>query len=99
VTVQLGLMKVVTKLESLLPAKEPIAIRTNRSVKYDIVASDGDTKSELDIRGYRREDALSSVEDFIDKALISKLSILKILHGKGNGTLKRAVLEKVREYK
>lgn len=98
-TVQMGIMKVVTKVETLLPARDPISIRNKKSISYDIAEVTSASKSELDIRGYRREDALSSVEDFMDKALMAKIPVVKILHGKGNGTLKRAVLEKIREYK
>jgi DNA mismatch repair protein MutS2 len=97
-TLQLGLMKVVVEVEKLIPAREIIEIRSTKSINLDIVDPRESFKSDLDIRGYTREDALLAVQDFMDKALVHRLSQVKILHGKGNGVLKRSVNEKLREY-
>lgn len=45
----------------------------------------------LDLRGYRVEEALDSLEIFLDKACLLNLSVVYIIHGHGTGALKNAV--------
>lgn len=51
-------------------------------------------KTSIDIRGERLDEALDSVERFIDDAVMLNVGEVKILHGKGNGILK----EEIRKY-
>lgn len=48
-------------------------------------------KSEIDIRGKRAEEAISIIQEFIDKAIMFEKNELRILHGKGNGILKEII--------
>lgn len=48
-------------------------------------------KPDIDIRGYRVEEALTRVQELIDDALMLQFRNLRILHGKGDGILKQAV--------
>ena len=48
---------------------------------------------QLDLRGMRVEPALLELEQFLDRALISGMSQVNILHGKGTGVLMEAVGE------
>lgn len=97
-TVQMGLMKVVTPVNTLIPVNPTIITPRKKSVHIDIVQTASQGKTDLDVRGHSREDALESVQDFLDKAMLSRLSTVKIIHGKGNGVLRRAVWEKIKEY-
>lgn len=45
----------------------------------------------LDLRGYRVEEALDAVENYLDKASLANLSPVYIIHGHGTGALKQAV--------
>lgn len=47
--------------------------------------------STLDLRGYRVEEALDEVENYLDKASLANLSPVYIIHGHGTGALKQAV--------
>ncbi|MFW6289185.1 MAG: endonuclease MutS2, partial [Spirochaetota bacterium] len=53
---------------------------------------------ELDVRGYRLEEAIDAVERQIDQALISGLNDFGIVHGMGEGVLQRGVRELLREH-
>lgn len=45
----------------------------------------------LDLRGKRADEALASLESFLDKALLSGYSEVEIIHGRGTGALRRQV--------
>jgi len=47
----------------------------------------------IDLRGFRTEEALSSLDRFIDRAVVSRLSQVEILHGTGYGILKKFIEE------
>ncbi len=46
---------------------------------------------ELDLRGYRVEEALDEVENYLDQASLANLTPVYIIHGHGTGALKQAV--------
>lgn len=50
-----------------------------------------DFSSSIDVRGMRTVDALSVVENFLDQAYILNQSNLRIVHGKGDGILKKQI--------
>jgi len=74
-------------------------INPRRSVSTDTAQQPGgqfDTL--LDIRGMRVKDVRSILERFLDSALLSGVSYVQIVHGKGTGALKKIVEEKLKEY-
>lgn len=46
---------------------------------------------ELDLRGCRADEALEKLDRFLDRASMQRLHQVRIVHGKGTGTLKREV--------
>lgn len=48
-------------------------------------------KSEIDIRGYRVNDAIDIVTKFVDDAIMLNISPIRILHGKGTGALREEI--------
>lgn len=46
---------------------------------------------EIDIRGMRGEDAVHEIEKYLDRALMMGMSSLKIIHGKGDGILRKLI--------
>ena len=45
----------------------------------------------LDLRGYRVDEAVGALAKFVDQAMVSGLSSVEVLHGKGTGALRNAV--------
>jgi DNA mismatch repair protein MutS2 len=48
---------------------------------------------QLDMRGWRVEDALEELETYLNDAVLAGLSSVRIVHGKGTGALRQAVRE------
>ncbi|MDW8158635.1 MAG: endonuclease MutS2 [Bacteroidia bacterium] len=49
--------------------------------------------SELDVRGMRVEEALKSIEKYMDNVIMSGIPQVAIIHGKGSGILRLAIRE------
>ena len=97
--VRLGALRMTAALRDLEGIQDQMDIRRSPSVKKSLREIAGGFKPELDVRGFRREEVLNLVQDFVDRGMIENVPELKILHGKGNGTLRRVVKEKLKEYR
>jgi DNA mismatch repair protein MutS2 len=53
----------------------------------------------LDVRGKRVEEAVALLEQFLDDAILLSHGEVKILHGKGEGVLRKVVREQLKKYK
>lgn len=87
VVVQLGLLKVTVPKDDVKPTKP-------KKTQPDYAAaapSPSNFERELNIRGERVEQGLDKVRDFLLEARSLKISPVRILHGKGTGTLRDAV--------
>jgi DNA mismatch repair protein MutS2 len=95
--VLMGGMRMTVKVRDLELAGAPLVIQSRQSVHSDIdYAARFDSK--IDIRGMRYEEAMKVIEEFVDQAILANVGSLRILHGKGNGSLREAVKKKLREY-
>ena len=54
---------------------------------------------ELDVRGKRGEEAVYEVEKYLDRAMMMGISQFKIIHGKGDGILRKVIREYLKPYK
>ena len=52
----------------------------------------------LDIRGFMTDEADLQVERFLDNAVLGKLNIVTIIHGKGTGALRKAVHQQLKRH-
>ncbi|GCE13908.1 endonuclease MutS2 [Tengunoibacter tsumagoiensis] len=50
---------------------------------------------QLDMRGWRVEDALAELDTYLNDAVLAGLSSVRLLHGKGTGALRQAVREQL----
>lgn len=62
------------------------------TIVVNVADRKGSTYS-LDLRGFRAEAAIEELSRFIDQAVLSNLSIMQIIHGKGTGVIKKVVHE------
>ncbi len=53
---------------------------------------------ELDLRGQRVEEALLEVDKYLDDAFLTGMPFVRIVHGKGTGTLRQAVRQQLRKH-
>ena len=96
-TVIVGDLRLEVKLRDLELANAPLTIRNQKSVSSNLAAT-ATFSNKLDVRGMRYEEVLNMMEAFVDRALMANASQLRIVHGKGTGSLKRAVRQKLAEY-
>lgn len=97
--VQAGIMKTkvdVSKLR-LIEKKQPVKQTKSKSKSSGISTKGVESRmtrkvqSELDIRGYAADDGIYEVDNFLDGAVMSGITLVTIIHGKGTGVLKNAV--------
>ncbi|NNE16499.1 MAG: endonuclease MutS2 [Saprospiraceae bacterium] len=98
VKLEMGLLQFEVPRSELMLSDRPIESRS-KSITTDTKYNPSNLESKLDIRGYTRQDALDSIEEFLDNSLMSSATMLKVLHGKGSGVLKKTLWTKAKEYK
>lgn len=80
--------------------REAVGIReTPRSQGMDLNEKMMNFSFNLDIRGFRGEEALGELDRFMDSALMLGYPELRIVHGKGDGILRTLVRNHLRSYK
>lgn len=80
----LATVRETTKQESRRPPKVVLSTST---------AVDGDVPVELNLVGYRVEQALDELDRYLDRALLSSHRQVRVIHGFGSGRLRQAVRE------
>ncbi len=96
VQVQAGIMKMMVRVEEVRPLKK----KESKTAPKKQTGGAGHgvrelraqaAPSEIDVRGLCAEEAILEVNQFISSALMSKLPSVRIIHGKGTGTLRAAI--------
>jgi DNA mismatch repair protein MutS2 len=96
--IETGNMKMTVALSDLKPSSKPIVLNPFAGIKTNISTGKSKFDSTIDIRGYSKAEALDSLQEFFDNALLANATLLKVLHGKGNGILRNAVKQIASEY-
>lgn len=99
VYVQAGIMKTRVPLSNLRLIEEKkvqISGKTMRTVRSK---TERNITSEVDLRGKTVEEAIMELDMFIDNAVLSNVSIINIIHGKGTGVLRKAVAQHLKSHR
>lgn len=95
VFVKSGLLKTRVKLSDIMildkPKKKPV--KTQHNVYRTSSRADADVKTEIDMRGETVDEALSELGLFIDRCVLNNIEEIRIIHGKGTGALRSAVID------
>lgn len=90
--VQVGSVRVKTNAKNLRLVEKKEQSKPSGKIKKSVTSNMNRRGGmELDIRGYMGDDGVMEVERFIDGAIMSGLSQVVIIHGKGTGALREAV--------
>jgi len=92
--------KLLTISKDLVELDEKLKSKTNNRCKvtYDINIQP-DYNNEIMLRHKTREEAIYELDKFIDGAIINKVGIVRIIHGKNGGILRDAVHEYLKKNK
>jgi DNA mismatch repair protein MutS2 len=101
-TVQFGLLKSITKLdrlEKITATVEKEIVAKLRSAGINVHEKRTQFNSTLDIRGKRVDEVIGILDQFMDTAILLAQGELRILHGKGEGVLRKVVRDHLKTYK
>ncbi|MEB6611792.1 endonuclease MutS2 [Staphylococcus pasteuri] len=93
--VQMGILKMKLPIEDLEKMKK----KKEKPTKMVTRANRQTVKTELDLRGYRYEDALIELDQYLDQAVLSNFEQVYIIHGKGTGELQKGVQQHLKRHK
>ena len=100
VILAIGDLRSVVKLKRLQKVSNKTVPKEIRRSSYSSNLTEGISQfsPELDLRGKRGEEALYEIERYLDKALMMGLSSLKIIHGRGDGILRKLIREYLKKF-
>ena len=96
ILVQVGIMKMRTNPDDLKLIEEGKRRKPKKSkTKYGsmYMRKAMNISSQIDVRGQNLEDAKMLVEKYIDDAVMAGLETVNIIHGRGEGILKKGIRE------
>lgn len=101
-TVQFGLLKSVTKLERLERADVPVEKEVTqrlRAAGINVLEKRANFSDTLDVRGKRVDEVIGILDQFMDTAILLSVGEVRILHGKGEGVLRKVVRDHLKRYR
>ena len=101
-TVQFGLLKSVTKLDRLEKADVPVEKEVTsrlRSAGINVLEKRANFTDTLDVRGKRVDEVIGILDQFMDTAILLSVGEVRILHGKGEGVLRKVIRDHLKRYR
>jgi len=92
VFITVGSIKTKLKLNELVKIKETVL--HNRKLVNKVthnISKSSNISNEINVIGYTLEDAIFSVDKYLDTASLSSLKAVRIVHGKGAGILRKGI--------
>jgi DNA mismatch repair protein MutS2 len=99
--VQFGDLRSHVKLAQLVRSDraDPVITTKARTMGLDIYKRQAQFESTLDVRGKRVEEVIPALTQFLDDAVLLGQAEVRILHGKGEGVLRKVVREQLKKTK
>lgn len=98
VIIAMGELRTVAKRKNVTKIGKKEMAKEARRSSFNYAETAASFSPEMDVRGMRGENALYEIEKYLDKALMMGFSTLKIIHGKGDGILRKMIREYLRKY-
>ncbi len=98
IIIAIGDLRTVAKrkrVQKVSKSTVPKDVRRSMSNSTNDIAS---FSPEIDVRGMRTEDALANIERLFDRAVMMSYGTLKIIHGKGDGILRKMIRQYLKKY-
>lgn len=93
VFIQAGIMKSKINVRKLKPIKTEKTTVNNVKISVSSAIKAREISTEISLRHMHVEEALYELDKYINDALIANLTTIRIVHGKGEGILRKAVHE------
>ncbi len=98
VVLAIGNLRSVVKRNKVEKVSHKEVPKAMRSYSSQITESVLQFKPEIDVRGMRGEEALYEIEKYFDRALMMSFPSIKIIHGKGDGILRKLIRNYFKKY-
>ncbi|HKB65697.1 MAG TPA: endonuclease MutS2 [Pyrinomonadaceae bacterium] len=95
----LELVELLETPQSKQAKKEKFAgLRASRGTEVQLKTVEGNGRSEINVIGQTTDEAVDTVDKFLDEASLASLSKVRIVHGHGTGALRRAIAELLKDH-
>jgi len=89
----------IKELDVVEPEEQKPDITPGRINLYNTLQAKSEFKNNIDLRGLRRDEAMRLVEEMLDRAMMFGVGEVKIIHGIGDGILRRAIRDLLKSYR
>lgn len=101
--IQVGIMKITSSIDNLLVLEDdkgskPEGYTAPRRSKSTTLNAERSGKTEVDLRGMTIGEAEVEVDKFLDESVLSGLSEVSLIHGKGTGALRAGLHQYLRHH-
>lgn len=99
--VQVGIMKIGVKLKDIMLIDQPKPKKKPKTSRYGSLYKQKaqNISTSVDVRGKNLDDAIMDVEKYIDDAFISGLEEVTVIHGRGEGILRKGLHDMFKRHK
>ncbi|MBO5143683.1 MAG: endonuclease MutS2 [Clostridia bacterium] len=98
IQVQSGIVKLNIHISQVEPVKKASTSSSNKVTVNSLVKSKSrDITTEVKLLGMTVDEALPTLEKYLDDAYLSNVGIVRVVHGKGTGALRKAVHDYLRK--
>ena len=99
IQVQSGIVKLNIHLSQVEPVKKAVTSPTSKVTVNSMVKSKSrDITTEVKLLGMTVDEALPTLEKYLDDAYLSNVGVVRVVHGKGTGALRKGVHDFLRKH-